>query len=1080
MLNDPRAADLADKQRALCFKYPSGVFKPVGQLQKNSDNLRVAVFGYLMDDRQERYGGVLRAPMKYVGGKTYDTTGNLVSGTNPKVEWNENTGIFTTNPESATEGRSGVVNYLNQFGRTGATQGVYKTNDPVGELYYEALRYVQGLGPTSQAIENLTTEQKDGYPVYTTWTDPHAGGSSSQNYSCVRNNILVIGDANTHNDKSIPGVPSTRSGTPEFSRTASIPANEPNFHDWTQVVGGFEAGQSPGISYLDGKSIARTTSNPNATKNTARQNMQNENIGATNASYYIAGMAYWANTHDIRGTDWTAEPTKQRPGMRVSTYALDVNENGSMSDANRRRTANQYFFAAKYGGFDDKSEKGNPFLDKNGALDNSNWERQGDAGEARNYFLSSNARAVLSSLDNIFEAIAQKGNSIADGAISSKKLTATNYIYQAQFDPASWNGDLTSVSITGGANVLLGTSPQWSAAEKLDNKTPASRNIVVGKTTATASNTATPFTWAAVDADLKASLNKANVTAVSDTRGEDRLNYLRGDRTLETSTTTATLRRRASRLGDIINSGVAFSGEPTATVNTDSYRTFYNTNKSRTKALFVGANDGMLHAFNSATGEELFAYIPSWLGSTLSELSNDSYITNHKSYVDATPVVAEAEVGTIWKTVLVGGTGAGGQGVYALDVTSPSEFNVSKVMWEFTDRDDVSIGNVIGEPQIRKFRISAPNAGTPVYKWFAVVASGVNNYVNDGRASTTSNPAIFLLDLDKSPGTAWAEGTNYYKILFPVNSSLGTRATGLANFDVTLGFANEVVYLYAGDLHGQMWKLDFLKSAASAANWTAARLSVFSSATGPLPFFVAKDSTGIPQPITSAPLLANGPNNSTLVVFGTGKYLESSDNTVTATTQVQSVYSIYDNDSATNDTKPAGSSAINGRGRLQAGSINSAGVVTVAAFKYGKPLLDTDVTQRAGWYIDLPKSGERQISTPETIGRKLTFGSVIPPSSATQICGKGSGTLYNVDLLTGSGTSSESSIGALGPLLPVDVASSYTTSDSTGRRIKTTTTRLVLQGSNGTALGDTVSTTTNVGRLSWRQLNNYQELKNAP
>ena len=114
------------------------------------------------------------------------------------------------------------------------------------------------------------------------------------------------------------------------------------------------------------------------------------------------------------------------------------------------------------------------------------------------------------------------------------------------------------------------------------------------------------------------------------------------------------------------------------------------------------------------------------------------------------------------------------------------------------------------------------------------------------------------------------------------------------------------------------------------------------------------------------------------------------------------------------------------------------------------------------------------------LGRKLTFGSVIPPSSATQICGKGSGTLYNVDLLTGSGTSSESSIGALGPLLPVDVASSYTTSDSTGRRIKTTTTRLVLQGSNGTALGDTVSTTTNVGRLSWRQLNNYQELKNAP
>ncbi|RYF28122.1 MAG: pilus assembly protein PilY, partial [Comamonadaceae bacterium] len=94
VLTDPRAADLADKQRALCFKYPSGNFKPVGQLQKNSDNLRVAAFGYLMDDRQERYGGVLRAPMKYVGGKAYDATGGLINGVNEKREWDENSGVF--------------------------------------------------------------------------------------------------------------------------------------------------------------------------------------------------------------------------------------------------------------------------------------------------------------------------------------------------------------------------------------------------------------------------------------------------------------------------------------------------------------------------------------------------------------------------------------------------------------------------------------------------------------------------------------------------------------------------------------------------------------------------------------------------------------------------------------------------------------------------------------------------------------------------------------------------------------------------------------------------------------------------
>lgn len=1094
VLQDPRAADLADKQRALCFKYPNNNFKPVGQLQKNSDNLRVAAFGYLMDDAQERYGGVLRAPMKYVGSKTYDSTGNLESAVNAKQEWNETTGVFITNPENASENKSGVINYLNQFGRTGTTQGSYKTNDPVGELYYEAVRYVQGLSPTSEAVSSLDDGKKDGFPVYSTWTDPHAGGSSSQNYSCVRNNILVIGDVNTHNDKSVPGNTSgasSRRSAPEFSRSDSIAANEPNFYNWTKVVGGFEA-NAP-IPYVDGKGVSRTTTNANPTPyNTARQNMQDENIGATNASYYMAGIAYWANTHDIRGSNWTAQPTKQRPGMRITTYALDVNENNSQSDASTRRFANQFFFAAKYGGFDDKSETGNPFLDKNLALDNSNWQRQGDAGEAKNYFLSSNARAVLSSLDNIFEAIAKKGNSIAGGAISSKQLPSGGFTYQAQFDPAAWNGNLVStpILISDSGVATLGENQQWSAATQLDNRNFATRNIIVGKTTATASVTAVSFTWAAIDADLATNLNRVNPATAADSRGEARLNYIRGDRSLETTNNASTLRRRASRLGDIINSGVVMSATPTQAINSTSYQTFYDTNKSRTPTLFVGANDGMLHAFNANTGDETFAYIPSWMGPKLSALTTDAYITNHQAYVDATPAVAEAEVGGTWKTVLVGGTGAGGQGVYALDVTNPAAFNASKVMWEFTDRNDRSMGNVIGEPQIRKFNVAAPGA-TPSYKWFAIVASGVNNYVagvdstskvTDTFAATAANPAIFLLDLNRTSATAWAEGVNYYKIPFPIDTTLGRRSPGLVNFDITLGSNNEVRYLYAGDLHGQMWKLDFAKAAASSTNWTVANLSAFVSGTTPLPLFVAKDSAGVPQAITSAPYLVSGPYNSTIVSFGTGKYLEAADNVVTSTTQVQSVYALYDSNTVGNDTSPAGAGSISGRGRLQAGTVNSStGAISFPSFAFGKPLLDNDTSKRSGWYFDLPRGGERQISTGETIGRTLVFGSVVPPSSATQICGTGSGYLYRVNILTGNGSSVVSDVGLLGPPNVFGSgAGSYTVSDSTGRRTKTKTSQIILQGSSGLSVGGTVTSDINIGRLSWRQINNYQELRNAP
>ena len=116
---------LTDPRTSLCVRYPNGNYKPVGNLQKYSDRVRVAAFGYLIDnvDPAQRNGAVLRAPMKYVGAKHYDANFSLVSGANPNQEWDTNTGIFVANPDAAAEGKSGVANYLNQFGRTGSTAG---------------------------------------------------------------------------------------------------------------------------------------------------------------------------------------------------------------------------------------------------------------------------------------------------------------------------------------------------------------------------------------------------------------------------------------------------------------------------------------------------------------------------------------------------------------------------------------------------------------------------------------------------------------------------------------------------------------------------------------------------------------------------------------------------------------------------------------------------------------------------------------------------------------------------------------------------------------------------------------------
>ena len=666
----------------LCTKYPNGNFKPTGAIQKYGDQLRLAAFGYLMDQTASyssgRYGGVLRAPMKYVGGKTFDIGGieNTPTGGNPNREWSESTGVFIVNPEAdATYGKSGVTTYLNQFGRTGPTPGLYKKYDPVGELHYEALRYLQGLQPSTAAVSSITAAMYDGFPVTTTWTDPYGGGrSNTANYACLKSNIVVIGDINTHDGNRLP--------TPDAAN------NIPDISAWRGIVQSFE--KNLATTYIDGQGASRTTGNPNGA---------NLSVPSATTRSQIMGSAYWAQTNDIRGTDWTASPALQRPGLRVKTFTFDVNEYGQQNVASTRRTANQFFMASKYGGFEVDPNNlgsnpdvaattppnnpwntwGNPFKHNDGTVNKYVWE-DGDTstartGEANTYFLQSDARGVLKAFDDIFKRASTQASSIAGAAAQAKNVTtAGNTIYQGTFDTSDWSGDLVANAVTVDSSnvVTISNTPAWKAGTRLlAMPTPATtRNIVVGRVGATQVPVASAFTWAAIEASLQTALNKATPAAAADGLGQDRLNYLRGDRSQEPPAAGAVFRKRTHLLGDIVNSGVTYSGAPSKSiVGSSTYSSFVTANAGRTAAVFVGANDGMLHAFNAATGDELFAYIPSWLGPKLPALTSATYVTSHQSFMDGTPVVAEAEVdvsGTLtWKTVLISGTGGGGQGVFA-------------------------------------------------------------------------------------------------------------------------------------------------------------------------------------------------------------------------------------------------------------------------------------------------------------------------------------------------------------------------------------------------------------------------------
>ena len=1117
------SGNLLDKRDyRFCEKYPNGNYKPIGTIQHYSSQLRLAAFGYAIDNtlsygasqnpNNGRYGGVLRAPMKYVGPKQYDIYGQE-SGVNPRAEWDQQTGIFVQNPEKDSLGNSGVINYLNKFGRLLPDRpGNYKIYDPASELYYEVLRYMQGLHPSPAAVSGLTSAMYDGFPIYTDWSslDPYAGRSNAEDYSCLKSNIALIGDVNTHDSKSYG---KSRMPNEDLSN------NVPNIEHWLKVVQAFESKQS--VEYFDGAGNKRSTSNPNAASYSGYPASTDRHRSAE-----LIGLSYWAHTHDIRGKSWTAMPEKQRPGLRVKSFIFDVNEYSRETDSVKRHTNNQYYTAAKYGGFNTQPAKsddipynteGNPFYDQKGKATNDLWRdvdykpdprfpnRINRELEPNNYYLQSDARGVLEAFEKIFSTAASSLRNIAGASLSSGDATSTDlYQYQATFDTASWSGDVIALELK-----LNGAAERqvWSAEEKLRARisdTASNRKIFVGaqrsKTNPNPTTRATEFTVTAIENELKDMLNKPGVGAAVDNLWKERVDYLRGVKNKEGSL----FRERSRAMGDVVNSGVVFMGSPSVTLSSDTgYAQHVSARKNRKSAVYVGANDGMMHAFDAKTGEELFAYIPSWMGPRLSALTNIRF--EHRSYVDATPVVGEAKTGTgstkdDWKTVLVSGTGGGGKGVFALDVSDPEQFAADKVIWEFTQVNDPDMGHVIGKSRIVKMQVEhkTNTGGKDKYRWFALVPAGANNYVDngDGIYSKTGDSTIFLLALDKPVDENWQLDKNYYKVSLPFNSSLynngisgPTRATGIIALESFTNNVNGAIDLvYAGDLHGNVWALKF--TGLNASEWNAASLSRFKTGGGAtlaaIPMYAAQDAMGNPQPITSAPsILRIGSTDTYMVGLGTGKYIESTD---IKNTQANTYYVLYDDGKGVLTSSNGNGSpwrvGIAGRGRLQQVGFNGVGLAPLSTgFRWGRPSSDIQVDVRAGWYYDLPETGERVISDGVAIPytSRVKFGSIIPDAASKPgICpvDGGSSKQYDFDYFTAQGTVRVSPVGLAGqPLLLLD-NTDLGKADSTGRRLRKVKPYTVYPGTQKSAAEEGKDIYIPVGRLSWRQINNYLELRN--
>jgi Tfp pilus tip-associated adhesin PilY1 len=722
----------------------------------------------------------------------------------------------------------------------------------------------------------------------------------------------------------------------------------------------------------------------------------------------------------------------------------------------------------------------------------------------RGVFLSAqNPQTLQQSLTDAIAEIANRTGSAASVAVNSRSLNTETRLYQATFTSTEWSGDLRALSINSSTGAI--GSEVWSARDRLQLQSWSTGREIITRfsksalsTSCTADTSSTTeggvaFSWASLSTAQQCMLNNdpATVALDNDSKGSSRLDYLRGDATNE----GGDFRARTAKLGDIVNSSPIYVGAPPFLPDIESvtHSSFRTTYYNRQAMVYVGGNDGMLHGFNASTGDEEIAYIPSMLFPNLADLTNPNY--THRYFVDGSATSGDAfgsftNVSGLcgsgcWRTVLLTGMGSGAKGVFALDVTDPAgasigglafdESNASNIaLWEFTDSTTPSdMGHVFGRPTIARVRTSANTTA-----WAAIFGNGYN--------STNERAILYIVDI--------ATGAIIRKI------DLSNGATGTSNGLSTAAVVDTngdylIDYVYAGDLRGNMWKVDLTDN--NTANWG----SYYTKSGNPAPLFIATDSNNTVQPITVRPEVGEHPDGESgyMVYFGTGKYLEDGDKTAPTTFppgNYNYFYGIWDPHSGASLGGSSTARVLKARLRSQTiSAVTYSGVEyrTVTDNKLGVAGTEGDDQSWGdsgtacnnaggkcmGWVDSVPGAGEMMVSNPILLGGsvpRIIFTTIVPESSACSYGGQSwlmelnpiHGGRFTSDIfgLTSTiGATNAATIVGRNPQIGIMPEPTILRDPSNSRDLK------IVTGSSGAVTSITnASGKAKGGRQSWRQL----------
>jgi len=684
--------------------------------------------------------------------------------------------------------------------------------------------------------------------------------------------------------------------------------------------------------------------------------------------------------------------------QHMNTFTVGLGVDGTLTfDPGYRDKATGDFLAIKNGSLNWPQ----PVADTQTAVDDL-WHT---AVNGRGRYFS--ARDPSSLVDGLTKALisikASFGSSSAAATSNLKPVQGDNfYAYVANYQTGFWDGDLEARTVdpdTGVVSALPALGGTLKAQPKLDvlaaATVPGGNNRKIVHYDSTAPNKLEDFTWANLSATEKTYFSAPwigtgtaplsqwsglNATDQGNAAGANLVNFLRGDQT----NNLTYYRDRSHVLGDIVDGAPVYVKAAQASFVDAGYSSPAGANfmdcvntggtgcgaifsGPRAPTVYVAANDGMLHAFDGATLDERWAYVPNMLLPQLYHLADKNYV--HQFYADGSPSVADVydPAAAKWKTILVAGLNSGGRGYYALDVTDPA---TPIGLWEFTvrpagscpsstllgtDKDDCDLGLTFGNPIMTKLA-----SGT----WVVVVTSGYNNVSpGDGKGY------VYVLDpmtgvILKKIQAANASQAIGAQSLAPGNASTGSTTTplGLAKINAWVDDGevdNTTLRIYGGDLQGHLWRFNLDTGTAYAVGYVT-------------------DSSGVAQPVTTKVEMADVSGVS-MVYVGTGRYLGNTD-VATSPPQQQSVYGIKD---ATSGVAPAAPIDARGGTMVVQTLTNSPSVVGVRTLTGNA----VDLTTKNGFRIDFPDSGERVNIDMQLILGTLIVSTNVPTPSVCEPSG---------------------------------------------------------------------------------------------